>query len=159
MPRSMLGHGSVSVRYPPEPLGTDLPWTSTTSALIPGRGRMADPGFDAVTPGSGLIMTAPVSVCHHVSTTGVRSPPMCLRYQIHASGLMGSPTDPNSRNDESSNFAGMSSPHFMNVRIAVGAVYSSVTRYFSMISHHRPWWGVSGVPSYMTCVAPFDIGP
>ena len=35
-----------------------------------------DPGFNVVTPGSGVIMMAPVSVCHHVSTTGHRPPPM-----------------------------------------------------------------------------------
>ena len=57
-------------------------------------GRIAEPGLVAVTPGSGLIMIAPVSVCHHVSTIGQRSPPMMLRYQIHASGLIGSPTEP-----------------------------------------------------------------
>ena len=50
------------------------------------------------------------------------SAPMCLRYQIHASGLIGSPTLPSTRRLLRSNFAGMSSPHFMNVRIAVGAV-------------------------------------
>lgn len=76
----------------------------------------------SVTPGSGEIIIAPVSVCHQVSTIGVRSPPMCLRYQIHASGLIGSPTDPSTRRLLRSNFAGMSSPHFMNVRMAVGAV-------------------------------------
>lgn len=75
-----------------------------------------------VTPGSGEIIIAPVSVCHQVSTIGQRSPPMCLRYQIQASGLIGSPTDPSTRRLDRSNFAGMSSPHFMNVRIAVGAV-------------------------------------
>ena len=53
-------------------------------------------------PGSGVIMIAPVSVCHHVSTTGQRSPPMCRWYQIHASGLIGSPTDPSSRSDDRS---------------------------------------------------------
>ena len=75
-----------------------------------------------VTPGSGLIMMAPVSVCHHVSTTGQRSPPMCCQYQTHASGLMGSPTLPSSRSDERSCASGNSGPHFMKVRIAVGAV-------------------------------------
>ena len=55
-----------------------------------------------VAPGSGLIMIAPVSVCHHVSTTGQRPPPMCCQYQIHASGLIGSPTDPSRRSDERS---------------------------------------------------------
>ena len=58
---------------------------------------MAAPGLVAVTPGSGVIMMPPVSVCHQVSTIGQRSPPMCLRYHIQASGLMGSPTDPSSR--------------------------------------------------------------
>ncbi len=67
-------------------------------------------------------MIAPVSVCHHVSTTGVRSPPMTRRYQVQASGLIGSPTEPSTRNELRSKPPGMSSPHFMQVRIAVGAV-------------------------------------
>ena len=89
---------------------------------MPGSGRLAEPGLVAVTPGSGLIMMAPVSVCHQVSTIGARSPPMTRRYHIHASGLIGSPTEPSSRSEDRSYFAGMSSPHFMKVRIAVGAV-------------------------------------
>lgn len=91
-------------------------------AEIPGSARWAEPGFVAVTPGSGEIIMAPVSVCHQVSTIGQVSAPMCLRYHIQASGLIGSPTDPRTRSDDRSNLAGMSSPHFMNVRIAVGAV-------------------------------------
>ncbi len=75
-----------------------------------------------MTPGSGLIMIMPVSVCHHVSTTGVRSPPMTLRYQTYASGLIGSPTEPSSRSEDMSNLSGISLPCFMNDRIAVGAV-------------------------------------
>ena len=71
---------------------------------------MAEPGLPWVTPGSGLIMIAPVSVCHQVSTTGARSPPMTSRYQIYASGLIGSPTEPRIRRDDRSNFAGMSCP-------------------------------------------------
>ena len=43
---------------------------------LPGSGRMAEPGLQSVTPGSGLIMIAPVSVCHQVSTMGVEPPPM-----------------------------------------------------------------------------------
>ena len=42
-----------------------------------GERRVAEPGLVVVMPGSGVIMIAPVSVCHHVSTTGQRSPPMC----------------------------------------------------------------------------------
>ena len=49
---------------------TSLPWSSTTFAEMPGSGRCAEPGLVAVTPGSGEIMIAPVSVCHHVSTIG-----------------------------------------------------------------------------------------
>ena len=83
---------------------------------------MAAPGLVAVMPGSGVIMMPPVSVCHQVSTMGQRPPPMWVRYQIQASGLMGSPTDPRSRRLERSCSAGRSSPHFMKVRIVVGAV-------------------------------------
>src|SRR5689334_16110258 len=157
--RSMLGQGSRSTRYPPPPLGTLLAWSSTTSALIPGSGRMAEPGLVAVTPGSGLIMMPPVSVCHQVSTTGVSPRPMVCRYQIHASGLIGSPTDPSRRSEDRSCWAGNSSPHFIMVRISVGAVYRMVTLYFSTISQNRPRFGVSGVPSYMTWVAALDMGP
>src|SRR3954469_25644359 len=121
---------------------------------MPGSGNVAEPGFVVVSPGSGLIMIAPVSVCHHVSTTGVRPPPMWSRYQIHASGLIGSPTEPSRRSDERSCFSGSCVPHFMNVRIAVGAQYRIMTPYFSMIDQIRSRDGVSGVPSYMTDVAP-----
>ena len=83
---------------------------------------MADPGLSVVAPGSGEIRMVPVSVCHHVSTTGHLPPPMCCQYQTHASGLMGSPTVPSSRSDARSCFSGSALPHFMNVRMAVGAV-------------------------------------
>ena len=73
-------------------------------------------------PGSGVIMIAPVSVCHQVSTIGQRSPPITLWYQSQAFGLIGSPTEPSSRSEERSCSAGISAPHFMKVRIAVGAV-------------------------------------
>ena len=75
----------------------------------------------AVIPGSGVIMIAPVSVCHQVSTIGQRSPPITLWYQSHAFGLIGSPTEPSRRSEERSNLPGMSAPHLMKVRIAVGA--------------------------------------
>ena len=66
---------------------------------MPGNGCVADPGFRFVMPGSGVIMIMPVSVCHHVSTTGQRSCPMFRWYQIHASGLIGSPTEPSNRSE------------------------------------------------------------
>ena len=89
---------------------------------MPGNGRVAEPGLVLVMPGSGVIRIDPVSVCHHVSTTGQRSRPMLRWYQIHASGLIGSPTDPSSRSDDRSRFAGQSVPQRMNARMAVGAV-------------------------------------
>jgi len=83
---------------------------------------MAEPGFVALMPGSGVSMIEPVSVCHQVSTMGQRPPPTFSRYQIHAAGLIGSPTVPRSRSDERSCFSTCSSPHFMKARMAVGAV-------------------------------------
>ena len=72
-------------------------------------------------PGSGVIMIAPVSVCHQVSTIGQRSAPITLWYQSQALGLIGSPTEPSRRREERSCSAGISAPHLMKVRIAVGA--------------------------------------
>ena len=121
MPRSIDGHGCVSVRYPP-PWVTGSPWSSTTSTPTPGMARQAEPGLVEVMPGSGVIMWPPVSVCHHVSTIGQRPPPMCSWYHIQASGLMGSPTVPRTRSVDRSWRCGSAAPHFMNVRMAVGAV-------------------------------------
>ena len=73
-------------------------------------------------PGSGVIMIAPVSVCHQVSTIGQRPPPITLWYHSHAFGLIGSPTVPSSRSELRSNCRGCSAPHLMQARIAVGAV-------------------------------------
>ncbi len=88
---------------------------------MPGSGKVADPGLVVVMPGRGAIMIAPVSVCHQVSTTGQRPPPMWVEYQIHASGLIGSPTEPRRRRLVRSWRAGSTAPHFMKVRMAVGA--------------------------------------
>ena len=90
--------------------------------VVPGRQGVAEPGFVVVTPGSGVIRIIPVSVCHHVSTTGVRLPPMWRRYHSHASGLIGSPTEPSNSSDERSCFSACYVPHFMCARIAVCAV-------------------------------------
>src|ERR1700730_3715275 len=69
----------------------------TISGTTPKKGFVAEPGFVAITPGSGVIMMEPVSVCHHVSTIGQRLCPITSRYHIQASGLIGSPTVPSSR--------------------------------------------------------------
>src|SRR5664279_3941964 len=118
----MEGHGRLITRNPPEPSGTRSPLRVTTSASMPGSGFVAEPGVVATAPGTGEIMMAPVSVCHQVSTIGHLLPPITSRYHIHASGLMGSPTVPSKRNELRSCFFGHSSPHLINVRIAVGAV-------------------------------------
>ena len=89
---------------------------------MPGNGRDAEPGLVVVIPGSGVIRIIPVSVCHQVSTIGQRPPPMCSWYQTQASGLIGSPTEPSSRRLDRSCACACSGPHFMWVRIAVGAV-------------------------------------
>src|SRR3989442_5484835 len=99
------------------------------SALTPGKGSVAEPGFSRVTPGSGVIRIIPVSVCHQVSTTGQRPPPMRAWYQIQASGLIGSPTVPRRRNDERLQALGKETPHFMKVRMAVGAGQKMVKPY------------------------------
>src|SRR4030081_2136850 len=153
MPRSIAGHGRESTRYPAPPAGTDFPSSSTTSAFTPGNGNVALPGLVVVRPGSGVMRIIPVSVIHHVSTIGHRRPPIVSWYQSHASGLMGSPTEPNSLRELRSWRTTYSDPHFMNVRIAVGAQYSTLTLYFSTIDHQRSLSGKSGVPSYMTPVA------
>src|SRR5918996_6446406 len=97
------------------------------SASTPGNGKVADPGLVGTTPGRGVIMIMPVSVCHQVSTTGQRPPPMLVWYQTQASGLIGSPTVPSRRRLDMSCLAGPSGPHFMKVGIAVGAVERIVT--------------------------------
>src|SRR5579871_3368294 len=122
MVRSIDGHGCLMTRNPPEPLGTDWPSRVTTSAMIPGSGLVAEPGLVAIAPGSGLMRTAPVSVCHQVSTIGHRPRPITSRYHIQASGLIGSPTLPSSLKLFISYLRGHCSPRRIKARIAVGAV-------------------------------------
>src|SRR5262245_4221748 len=122
MVRSIDGHGCLTTRNPPWFAGMERPCLSTTSAWTPGNGLVAEPGLVGVAPGSGEIMIAPVSVCHHVSTIGHLPPPIAWWYQIHASGLIGSPTVPSTRRLDRSCPFGHSSPHLMNARMAVGAV-------------------------------------
>src|ERR1051326_2905575 len=127
MVRDIAGQGCLTTRKPPVLAGTELPSPSTMSAMMPGKGRVAEPGLVATRPGKGVIIIAPVSVCHQVSTMGQCSCPMTVLYQIQASGLMGSPTVPNSRSEERSCLLGYSSPQRMKVRMEVGAVYMMVT--------------------------------
>ncbi len=52
-----------------------LPSASTICGTMPKNGRVAEPGFRRVAPGSGVIRMPPVSVCHQVSTIGQRPSP------------------------------------------------------------------------------------
>src|ERR1700758_1106193 len=97
---SIDGQGLRMISLPPTLGGTSLPASSTTAASTPKNGKVALPGLVGVAPGNGLIMIPPVSVCHQVSTMGQRLPPIAVWSHIHASGLIGSPTVPNSRREE-----------------------------------------------------------
>ena len=119
--RSIDGHGLRSVRKPCSVPASSPSWV-TTCASIPGSGVPALPGLASWIPGSVVIMIAPVSVCHQVSTIGHFSAPITLWYQSHAFGLIGSPTVPSRRSDDRSCLPGCSAPHFMQARMAVGAV-------------------------------------
>src|SRR5271156_624132 len=99
----------------------------STCARTPGNGCVAEPGLVAVMPGSGVIMMAPVSVCHQVSTIGQRSEPITLWYHSQAFGLIGSPTEPSRRRLSKLCSPGHLAPHLMHARIAVGAQYRIVT--------------------------------
>ena len=79
MPRSIDGHGRVEHEVAAARDADRLARVvDDARPRCPGSGNVALPGLSVVAPGSGLIMMAPVSVCHHVSTTGQRSPPMSL---------------------------------------------------------------------------------
>src|ERR1700728_121491 len=91
----------------------------TTFAMMPGSGRVADPGFVGVAPGNGEIIMAPVSVCHQVSTIGPRVLPIASKYHFQAAGLMGSPTVPRTRRLLMSCLSIHSLPQDMNARTAV----------------------------------------
>src|SRR6476659_6512831 len=122
MVRSMDGHGCLMTRKPPWLSGRGRPALSTISAMTPGNGRVPEPGLVGIAPGNGAIMIMPVSVCDQVSTIGHFLLPMTSWYHIHASGLIGSPTEPSNRKLDRSCFFGQSLPHLMKARMAVGAV-------------------------------------
>src|SRR5215212_11883510 len=98
------------INLPPTLGPTSHPFSSTTAGSTPKNGRVALPGFVGIAPGRGVIIIPPVSVCHHVSTIGQRSPPTTLRNHIQASGLIGSPTEPRRRSEERSCFITQWSP-------------------------------------------------
>ena len=62
-------------RLPSQTPAWTAPAASTISGMTPKNGRVAEPGFSRVAPGSGVIRMPPVSVCHQVSTIGQRPSP------------------------------------------------------------------------------------
>ena len=107
---------------PPWLGGDRLPSRVTTSATIPGSGRVAEPGLVGVAPGTGLIMMPPVSVCHQVSTIGQRLAADDL--VVPHPGLRVDRLADRAQQAQAGQvvLADHSSPHFMKARIAVGAV-------------------------------------
>src|SRR6185312_11241123 len=93
------GQESVITRLPEPTPSMVLPSASKIAGWMPKKGFMAAPGFSTVEPGNGQIKMPPVSVCHHVSTMGERPSPTTSKYHSHASGLIGSPTEPSRRSD------------------------------------------------------------
>src|SRR2546421_11595 len=61
------------ISFPPMFGPTSRPFSATIAASTPKNGKVALPGFVGIAPGNGVIMIAPVSVCHQVSTIGQRS--------------------------------------------------------------------------------------
>src|SRR5512136_2123275 len=118
----MPGQGLSITRYPPSSTAAGEPSSLMTLGTTPKNGRVAEPGFVVMAPGSGVIRMPPVSVCHQVSTIGSFSWPTFLWYHIHASGLMGSPTLPSTLREDRSWLVTHFSPSFISARMAVGAV-------------------------------------
>lgn len=76
--------------------------TSRITGSIPKNGREQEPGFIPMQPGKGVSKMDPDSDCQYVSTTEHLPSPQTLKNQDHASGEMGSPTDPRTRSEERS---------------------------------------------------------
>jgi acetyl-CoA synthetase len=75
----MIQDHKVNIFYTaPTAIRSLIKASDTNPAASPKNGRAQLPGFVAVMPGSGVIMMAPVSVCHQVSTIGQRPPPTPL---------------------------------------------------------------------------------
>ncbi len=96
---------------------------STMPAVMPGNGRPIEPGFTSIDR-KFEIMMPPVSVCHQLSWNGL---PKASTPHTTASGLSGSPTLAIRRKFDRSNCLANSAPAFISMRMAVGAVYQTVT--------------------------------
>jgi len=65
----------VEMNLPAHFCNTGLTLSSRMTGRTPKKGSVAEPGRQGQAPGRGVIMAAPVSVCHHVSTIGHRPSP------------------------------------------------------------------------------------
>jgi hypothetical protein len=92
------------------------------SALMPGNACVADPGLVRVMPGSGVIRIAPVSGLPPRVDDRTAAVADVQVIPDPRFGIDRLATDPISRSERGSCFAGHSVPHFMNARIGVGAV-------------------------------------
>ena len=105
----------------------------TSAASTPGTGCPIDPGRMSI-EAKLAIMMPPVSVCHQLSWKGS---PNASTPQRTASGLSGSPTLARKRSAGSLRPRTASNPAFIIMRIAVGAVYQTLTRSRSRIPYQR----------------------
>ena len=97
-------------------------------------------------------MIPPVSVCHQLSWKGW---PKVAWLQATASGFRGSPTLAMKRSAERSRPSSGAAPSFIIMRIAVGAVYQTLTRSFSSTSYQV---AASNSASTTRLVTPFTSG-
>ena len=98
------------------------------------------------------IMIPPVSVCHQLSWKGS---PKASWPHTTASGLSGSPTLARKRRARKSWARARAVPAFISMRMAVGAVYQTVTRSLSRMPYQR---AASKSPSSTMLVTPFVRG-
>ena len=115
-------NGLCCARKPCLPFGIGCPLSSTIICFTPGKLFPDIVGMNGPIPGIVLIKVPPVSVCHQVSITGQREPPIVLKYHIHDSLSIGSPTVPRIFIEERSYFVIHFCGVFINILIAVGAV-------------------------------------
>ena len=109
-------------RFPePSPI-ISSPLSFRRAGSIPRKGFVALPGFIEVNPATGVIIMAPVSVCHQVSTIGQEESPTTLKYHSQASGFIGSPTVPKILSESLLDDLTNSSPCAIRALRAVGAV-------------------------------------
>ncbi len=97
-------------------------------------------------------MIPPVSVCHQLSWNGR---PNASTPQRTASGLSGSPTLARKRSAAVRRRRTGSTPAFIIIRIAVGAVYHTLTFWSCRMSYHR---SASKSPSSTMLVTPLVSG-